>query len=80
MTKKNPKNLGEVREVLQRNKRDLIEKFRAHGVAIGKRNLRDDAYVITVFMETSGDIPTEPAEVEGIPLKFEVTGKFEAQE
>jgi hypothetical protein len=80
MAGKDPKKLEDVRDVLNRNKKELMKRFSAEGVAIGKRNPTDDSYVLTIFLDTSRDIPTEPAEIEGIPLKFEITGKFKAQE
>ena len=80
MATKDPKKLEDVRDVLNRNKKELMNRFNAEGVAIGKLNPTDNSYVLTVFLDTSRDIPTEPVEIEGIPLKFEVTGKFKAQE
>jgi hypothetical protein len=79
MSTADAKNLDYVREVLQRNKKELMQRYKSEGVGIGKQNLKDDSYVVTVFMATLENIPTEPVEVEGIPLQFEVTGKFKAQ-
>jgi len=73
------KNLDYVREVLQRNKKELMRRYKSEGVGIGKRNPKDDSYVITVFMATPENIPTDPVEVEGIPIEFKVTGKFKTQ-
>lgn len=78
MNTRDPKNLDDVRRVLQNNKDELMRRYDAAGVGIGKRDPKDDAYVITVLMKTSQNIPTEPVEVEGVPLKFDVTGEFKA--
>ena len=74
-----PKNLDEVRQLLSQSKRELMEKYHAEGVAVGKMKLSDDSYVIVVYLASRRDLPTGKAEVDGVPLKFEVTGRFKAQ-
>ena len=73
------KELNYVRQVLQRNKKELMRRYKAEGVGIGKKTPKDDSYIVTVFVAGPENIPTEPVEVEGIPLKFKITGKFKAQ-
>lgn len=73
------KNLEDVREMLGRNKRELMQRYQAQGVGIGKQSPGDDSYVIVLYMESKRSIPAEPVEVEGIPLKFEVTGPIRLQ-
>ena len=73
------KGLEEVRDVLKRNKRDLIDRLGAEGVAIGKNDPSDEEYVITVYLATGTDVPDEAQSIEGVPLKFIVSGKFKAQ-
>jgi len=72
-------NLDAVKEVLQQHKRELMERYQAEGVAIGKASPADDRYVIVVFLAKKQDGLTESAEVDGIPVSFRVTGRFEAQ-
>jgi len=74
-----PKNLDDVRQLLQQHKRELMQKYQAQGVAVGKQNLSDDSYVIVVHLASRNELPAGEAEVEGVPLKFEVTGRFKAQ-
>jgi hypothetical protein len=73
------KNLEDVRELLGRSKRELMQRYQAQGVGIGKQSPDDDGYVIVLYMESQRNVPAEPAEVEGIPLKFEVTGPIRLQ-
>ena len=63
--------LESVREILQRRKSEILETYRAIGVGIGKE---DDSYRIVVYLETPGDRTGKPVSVEGVPLKFVVTG------
>lgn len=72
-----PKNLEAVRELLRREKIDLIHRFGAEGVAIGKATPGGDSYVIVVYVaeKLQGQLLTA-AEINGVPLRFEVTGKF----
>ena len=70
------KNLESVRAYLQEHKAEIIEKYSANGVAIGKQNLTNDHYVIVVYLQDLGQLPKQPVRVNGIPLKFEVTGTF----
>jgi hypothetical protein len=73
------KNLEDVRELLGRTKQELMQRYRAQGVGIGKQSPSDDHYVIVLYMESKRNIPAEPVEIEGIPLKFEVTGPIRLQ-
>jgi hypothetical protein len=63
--------LESVREILQRRKSEILETYRAIGVGIGKEN---DSYQIVVYLETPENRTDEPVSVEGVPLKFVVTG------
>jgi hypothetical protein len=77
--KSDPQKLEDVRSVLHRNKADIIQRYRAEGVAIGKRQPRDESYVIVVYLSSRDKLPAEAVEIEGIPLHFEITGKFKLQ-
>ena len=74
------KDLEGVRDVLARRKRELIERYKAEGAAIGKARPNDSMYVITIYVADRRSVPDGSLEVEGVPLKFVVSGKFEAQE
>lgn len=72
-----PRDLEEVRALLRREKAALIMKYHAEGVAIG-RGSSPDSYAIVVYLSAArpelGD-----TELDGVPLRFEVTGKFHPQ-
>lgn len=71
-----PKNLESVRALLNRSRKDLMERHHAEGVGIGRQG---DEYVIVVYLRTAAQRPKEPESLEGVPLKFEVTGPFTTQ-
>lgn len=71
-----PANLESVRELLHRKREELIRRYGAVGVAIGKPRLTDSSYVIVVYLPSRSNLPAAPQSVEGVPLKFEVTGRF----
>ena len=72
-----PCNLEKVRQLLRLNKTELIRRYQAEGVAIGKQLLAGDCYVIVVYLDHEQKVPIQPVALEGVPLQFEVTGKFE---
>lgn len=65
----------EVRSVLASTKDELIGRYRAEGAGVGKDE-SGESYAIVVYLATSELLPPEHVEVEGIPLRFEVTGRF----
>jgi hypothetical protein len=72
----NPKDLESVRAYLQANKETIIQNYKASGAGVGKQNLIDDSYVIVVYLQDNKNLPQEQVIVDGIPLKFVVTGLF----
>ena len=72
-----PKNLESVREYFRTHKDEIIRKYHAEGAGVGKSG--DDRYLIVVYLKNKQDMPSEPVELDGIPLKFEVTGGFKKQ-
>jgi hypothetical protein len=70
------KHLEAVREVLQRHRENIMQRYHASGVAIGKSDLGDDSYAIVVYLASAADRPSQAQSVEGVPLKFVVTGPF----
>lgn len=75
----NARNLQEVREFFQAHKHEIILRYGAEGAGIGKQSPKDDSYVIVVYLGSRNAIPKETVILEGIPLKFEVTGRFKPQ-
>jgi hypothetical protein len=71
-----PTKLDEVRDVLARNKSQIMSTYRAEGVGIGKEKPTDTSHVLVVYIASRGDLPKQPIAIEGVPLQFEVTGKF----
>jgi hypothetical protein len=65
--------LESVRSVFRRSKDSLIETYEAQGAGVGKEG---DDYVIVVYLSSSRRRPVDPVSVEGVPVKFEVTGRF----
>lgn len=66
-------NLERVQQVLERNKDEILRRYKAVGVGIGKR---ENGYVITVYLKSKSDVPTELQTIQGVPVHFEVTGEF----
>jgi hypothetical protein len=71
-----PTRLEAVRDVLERHREDILRAFRATGVAIGKQDLKDASYVLVVYLASAADRPAHAEPIEGVPLKFVVTGTF----
>jgi hypothetical protein len=74
-----PTRLDDVRDVLNRRKDEILRTYRAVGTGIGKQQPSDASYVIVVYLESTSDLPPGPVAVEGVSLKFEVTGPFKTQ-
>ena len=69
-----PTQLESVQDVLARHKEEITHRYQAAGVGIGKANPADQAYVITVYLTSSGAREGGPVSIEGITLMFKVTG------
>jgi hypothetical protein len=63
-----------VRQVLEKRKDEILAAYRAVGVGIGKQKPTDPSYVIVVYLESRSDLPGGAVSIDGVPLKFEVTG------
>lgn len=68
-----PSDLYDVRRVLSERRDELLSRFEAHGIGIGRG---DSGYVIVIYLDSPEDRPADAPDVEGVPLKFEVTGPF----
>jgi hypothetical protein len=72
-----PRSLDEVRAVLATHRADITRRFSAVGTGIGRPD-PDGPYVITVYI---ADLPSAPpAVIDGVPLNFQVTGPFRAED
>lgn len=81
-----PRDLETVREVKKRHGDEILRRYNAvgHGIgAAGKRDHppapEDEVYVIVVLLRSASDKPKTPQQIGGVPLRFRVTGEFEAQ-
>lgn len=72
-----PSVLTEVRAVLEARKEELTRTYKAEGVGIGEVP-SGEGYALVVYLAEPAQVPTEGASVEGIPVRFEVTGEFRA--
>jgi len=73
----NPANLEEVRALFQARKAELIAQYHAEGAGIGKGP--GGEYEIVVYLADEKARPAQSATLEGVPIRFEVTGKFQPQ-
>ena len=69
-------NLETVRAFLKNHKEEIIKRYQAEGVAIGKEHPDDKDYVIVVYLHDAKQKPNDPVILDNIKLKFEVTGSF----
>jgi hypothetical protein len=65
-----------VGQVLDRHRDEIVRRFNATGSGVGKRDPADDTHVIVVYLRSADDIPADPVFIEGIPVKFVVTGEI----
>lgn len=75
----NASDLESVKKYLQENKEKIMQAYQSVGIAIGKNKISDNTYVIVVYLKDAQTQPNEPVVLDGIPLKFEVTGQFHLQ-
>jgi len=80
-----PADLETVREVKKRHGDEILRRYNAvgHGIgAVGKRDHppapEDEIYVIVVNLRSASDKPKSPQQIDGVPLRFRVTGLFRA--
>jgi hypothetical protein len=71
--------LEQARAALERHKSNLMESFGATGIGIGKDEV-DGGHVISVYLETGERFPSERVVVDGVPLRFVVTGPIKPLE
>lgn len=71
------KDLDYVRVVRQRHQEELLTRYHAVGMGIGRQAPPGEGYAIVVYLQSRRDLPDSPKEVEGVPLRFEVTGVIE---
>lgn len=68
-------NLENIREVFQKDKADIIKKYKASGAGIGKRG---DIYVIVVH-NSKTSFKEREEHWKNIPLRFEDIGEIRLQ-
>lgn len=66
-----------VRVYLRAHRSEIIERYQAEGVGIGRLTDDDPRYAIVVYLDSENKRPIESVVLEGIPIKFEVTGRFQ---
>ena len=67
------RDLDAVRALLERRRKDLLAQYKAAGVGVGRHG---DDYVIVVYLMTADQQPRTAETVEGVSIRFEVTGPF----
>ena len=65
-----------MRAVKRAREEALIAQYGAVGLGIGRQG---DAYVLVVYLRAAREGLAEPVFVDGVRLKFEVTGRFGVQ-
>jgi hypothetical protein len=68
-----PKDLESVRTLFAAHKDEILRRYGAVGGGIGRN---ENEYVITVYLRSKNDSPAEPVSIEGVRVRFEVTGEF----
>jgi hypothetical protein len=66
--------IDRVRDVLERHRKAIEERYHALGSGIGKVSAGSSTLAIVVYLESQRDRPATPVSVEGVPLRFEITG------
>lgn len=70
-------DLNHVRLVRQRYQEEILTRYHAVGMGIGKQPAPGSGYAIVVYLRSRHDLPESSIKVEGVPLRFEVTGVIE---
>ena len=66
-----PRNLDTVKALKRKHEAEIMRRYGATGVAIGKSG---DEYVIVVYLAAKRADIEEPVVIEGVRLQFQVTG------
>jgi len=72
----NAGDLDFVRKVLGRHREEILKSYDAAGVGIGAAEGREGQYAIVVYLKSADKRPNTPVLIEGISLRFVVTGEF----
>jgi hypothetical protein len=79
-----PTTLAQAKAVNSKRSEEIDNRFDGvvgHGVgsiANGRRPPDARVYVIKVFVESAKFVPPEQWAIDGVPMRFEITGPFEA--
>jgi len=68
--------LADAREALERHREELMRTYGAVGAGVGAG--ARDGYAIVLYLAEPRPVPDD-ASVDGVPLRFEVTGRPRAQ-
>lgn len=72
-------DFGCAQGVRDRHKDELLNRFQAVGLGIGKQGVEaGGGYVIVVYLDSEHQRPEAPVSVEGVPIRFEVIGQVRA--
>lgn len=74
-----PADLESVKRVLEEHRQEVVRAYRAVGTGIGSRAPGSREYAIVVYLKSKADMPPEPVAIEGVAVKFVVTGEFRPQ-
>lgn len=73
-----PRSLREVRAVLAEHREELMRRFSAAGVGIGRPD-PGGSYVITVYVTDPAHARVAPDPIDGVPVRCLPAGPFHAQ-
>ncbi|MGC4876656.1 hypothetical protein ACLQ26_10410 [Micromonospora sp. DT43] len=73
-----PGSLDNVRAVLAAHRTDLTRRYAAAGTGIGRPD-PSGPYVISVYVTDPALVARTGESVDGVPLRFVLTGPFEAR-
>lgn len=68
-----PQDIESVKELKRRREAEIMREYQATGLGIGKAG---EAYVLVVYLPAKRTDLEEPVVIEGVQVKFEVTGRF----
>jgi hypothetical protein len=72
----NPSNLDDVRALLALRKDELLKRYNANGIAVGKSTTNPNQYAIVVYVQSPPD--STKNSIEGVELRLVGAGPFKA--
>lgn len=74
-----PTDVESVKRLLAEHRDQVVRTYRAVGTGVGSDEPGGRGYAIVVYVKEKSDVPAEPAALEGVRLRFVVTGEFKLQ-